>query len=77
MGGDIPLVGTALKAGAKATDLLAKGAKRLDQARDSADKKIDKYSNVSRETISDIEKQNQRQQKMEMAPEASVDDSFA
>jgi len=75
MGGDIPLVGTALKAGAKATDLLAKGAKRLDQARDSADKKLDKYSNVSRETISDIEKQNQRK-KMEMAPEASVDDSF-
>jgi len=76
MGGDIPLVGTALKAGAKATDLLAKGAKRLDNARDNAATKLNKYSDVSRETINDIEKQNQRK-KMEAAPEASVDDGFA
>ena len=76
MGGDIPLVGTALKAGAKATDLLAKGAKRLDSARDNAATKLNKYSDVSRETINDIEKQNQRK-KMEAAPEASVDDGFA
>jgi hypothetical protein len=60
MGGDIPLVGSALKAGSKATDLLAKGAKRLDNARDNASTKLNKYSDVSRETINDIEKQNQR-----------------
>ena len=71
----MPLVGSALKAGAKATDLLAKGAKRLDKARDTADRKLDKYTTVSRETINDIEKQNQRK-KMEMAQEPE-DDGFA
>ena len=76
MGGDVPLVGSALKAGSRATDLLAKGAKRLDNARDKADKKIDKYSQVSRETINDIEKQNQRK-KMTAAEDMNVDDGFA
>lgn len=76
IGGDVPLVGSALKAGSKATDLLAKGAKRLDNARDKADKKIDKYSQVSRETINDIEKQNQRK-KMSAEEAMNPDDGFA
>ena len=76
MGGDVPLVGAALKAGSRATDLLAKGAKRLDNARDKADRKIDKYSQVSRETINDIEKQNQRK-KMTAAEDMNADDGFA
>ena len=76
IGGDIPLVGTALKAGSKATDLLAKGAKRLDSARDKADRKLDKYSQISRETINDIEKQNQRK-KMSAEEAMNPDDGFA
>jgi hypothetical protein len=77
MGGDIPLVGTALKAGAKATDLLAKGAKRLDNARDNAATKLNKYSDVSRETINDIEKQNQRKKIVAEEMQNSPDDGFA
>ena len=77
MGGDIPLVGTALKAGAKATDLLAKGAKRLDNARDNAATKLNKYSTVSKETINDIEKQNQRKKVAAQEMESNPDDGFA
>ena len=77
MGGDIPLVGTALKAGAKATDLLAKGAKRLDSARDNAATKLNKYSDVSRETINDIEKQNQRKKIVAEEMQNNQDDGFA
>jgi ABC-type transporter Mla subunit MlaD len=77
IGGNVPLVGTALKAGAKATDLLAKGAKRLDSARDNAATKLNKYSDVSRETINDIEKQNQRKKIVAEEMQNSPDDGFA
>ena len=77
MGGDIPLVGSALKAGAKATELLAKGAKRLDNSRDNAATKLNKYSDVSRETINDIEKQNQRKKVAAEEMQNNVDDGFA
>jgi len=80
VGGNIPVIGTALKAGSKATDLLAKGAKRLDHARDVADHKINKYADVSRETIGEIEKINSRK-KQEAADLAAasggMDDGFA
>jgi hypothetical protein len=60
IGGNVPVVGSFLKAGAKSSELLAKGAKRLDNVRDKADHKLDKYADVSRSTIADIEKINSR-----------------
>ena len=60
LGGGVPVVGNALKAASKATHQLNVGANKLDNARDTGAKKLDKYSNVSRQTIGDIEKVNQR-----------------
>ena len=76
IGGDIPLVGSALKAGAKATDLLAKGARKLDRARDDAAGKLDKYSNISKGTINDIEKLNMRKKIAAQEMEFNPDDGF-
>ena len=59
-GSDIPIIGKALKIAEKSTRQLAVGAKRLDNARDKADNKLSKYSEVSRNTIGDIEKINAR-----------------
>ena len=69
LGGDLPVVGGILKAGAKASDLLAKGAKRLDEIRDNAAAKLDKYANVSNNTIGNLEKLNIRK-KVEQAEQA-------
>ena len=78
LGGDIPVVGSVLKAGSKATNLLAKGAKRLDNARDNAENKLDKYEQVSKNTITDIEKQNSRKKfDAQQAMDNNVDDNFA
>ena len=78
IGGDVPLVGSALKAGAKATDLLAKGARKLDRVRDDAAGKLGKYSTVSRDTINDIEKLNTRKKIAAQEMESSnPDDGFA
>ena len=59
-GSDIPIIGKALKIAEKSTHQLAVGAKKLDNARDKADMKLNKYSEVSRNTIGDIEKSNSR-----------------
>lgn len=76
-GKDIPVVGSLLGVAGRASHQLSVGAKKLDSARDSASNKLDKYGNVSRSTIGDIEKINQRK-KMEMAIQAQdVDTQFA
>lgn len=59
-GKNIPVLGTALGVAEKASGQLARGAKKLDKIRDNAQQKLDKYSEVSRGTISDIEKMNRR-----------------
>ena len=59
-GGDIPVIGSALKIAQKGTHQLNVGAKKLDNARDTGARKLEKYSDVSRQTIGDIEKVNQR-----------------
>ena len=66
LGGDIPVVGSVLKAGAAASNLLAKGAQRIDEIRDNAAGKLNKYEQVSRDTI---EKINPRK-KLEIAQQA-------
>ena len=76
IGGDVPVVGSLLKAGSKATDLLAKGAKRLDNGRDKASNKLDKYEQASNETINDIEKLNSRKKMMALQAE-DMNDGFA
>lgn len=73
-GGDIPVIGSGLKMAQKGTHQLNIGAKKLDEARDTGAKKLDKYSKISRQTIGDIEKVNQRKKTeiMEaMTPEAN------
>jgi len=55
-GKDIPIIGTGLSIAGKASSQLARGATKLDSVRDTAQKKLDKYSDVSRGTISDLEK---------------------
>jgi hypothetical protein len=79
MGSSVPVVGSVLKAGAKATDLLAKGAKRLDGARDNAAYNLDKYADASRGTISEIEKLNsrKRQAAAEAAAQGDGNDGYA
>ena len=65
-GKDIPIVGSALSLAGKASSQLARGTNKLDDARDKAQNKLDKYAEVSRGTIGDIEKMNRRK-KEEMA----------
>ena len=59
-GKDVPILGSALSLAGKASSQLARGTQKLDQVRDNAQRKLDKYGEVSRGTISDIEKMNQR-----------------
>lgn len=77
LGGDIPVVGNALKVASKATHQLNVGAKKLDQARDTGAKKLNKYSTVSRETIGDIEKMNNRKKEEIMSSLTEPTDNFA
>ena len=65
-GNNVPVLGSALLAGQKAMGGLHTGAVKLDAARDKAAKDLHKYSEVSRDTIGDIEKINQRK-KMQLA----------
>ena len=55
----------------------ARGATKLDQVRDKAQNKLDKYSDVSRGTISDLEKMNQRKREEMVRAGESVDMNFA
>jgi uncharacterized membrane protein (DUF106 family) len=71
--GEIPILGSAVSIAGKASSQLASGTKKLDQVRDNAQKKLDKYSEVSRGTINDIEKMNQRK-KQEMAAQLENSD---
>lgn len=77
LGGNIPIVGNALQVASKGTHQLAVGAKKLDKIRDNADKKLNKYADVSRETISDIEKMNQRKKNEMIRAQESGDVNFA
>ena len=72
-GGNVPIIGDALKLASKGTHQLALGAKKLDQTRDTAERKLNKYADVSRETIGDIEKMNQRK-KLDMIRAQDTDD---
>ena len=76
LGGDVPLVGSLLKTGANATKMLAKGARQLDNTRDTAANKLNKYEEVSKETINDIEKQNQRKRMADIQAN-DMNDGFA
>ena len=76
-GKDIPVIGTGLQLAGKASNQLARGATKLDQVRDNAQRKLDKYSDVSRGTISDLEKMNQRKREEMMRAGESVDMNFA
>ena len=55
-GKDVPVLGTALTLAGKGSSQLARGATKLDQVRDNAQRKLDKYSDVSRDTIGNLEK---------------------
>ena len=59
IGSDVPLVGSALKIGARATKLIHQGANRIDEARDLANAKLQKYDQATRQT-NNIEKMNPR-----------------
>jgi len=73
-GGDIPLIGSALKVAGKATHQMSVGANKLDSSRDLAAKKLDRYKDVSRGTINDIEKVNQRKKdEVAQAQDAGAD----
>ena len=72
-GKDVPILGSALSLAGKASSQLARGTNKLDQARDTAQNKLDKYSEVSRGTIGDIEKMNQRK-KQEMVRASETGD---
>ncbi len=76
-GADIPILGSALSLAGKASSQLASGTKKLDQVRDNAQKKLDKYSEVSRGTINDIEKMNQRKKQEIAAQLENSDFAFA
>jgi hypothetical protein len=71
------LIGTALTLAGKGSSALASGAKKLDQARDQAQRKLDKYSDVSRDTIGNLEKMNQRKREEMARAGESVDMNFA
>jgi hypothetical protein len=76
-GKDIPVIGSALALAGKGSSRLAIGATKLDNVRDTAQKKLDKYSDVSRGTISDLEKMNQRKREEIARAGESVDMNFA
>ena len=76
-GKDIPVIGSALALAGKGSSQLARGATKLDSVRDTAQKKLDKYSDVSRGTISDLEKMNQRKREELARAGESVDMNFA
>ena len=56
--------------------MLSKGANQLDKTRDTASNKLNKYEQVSKETINDIEKQNQRK-RMSGIQANDMNDGFA
>ena len=76
-GGDVPIIGDALRLGARATHQLNVGATKLDQARDTGARKLDKYATVSRNSINDIEKVNQRKKDEILALDNNAEDNFA
>ena len=76
-GKDIPIIGSGLSLAGKASSQLARGATKLDNVRDTAQKKLDKYSDVSRGTISDLEKMNQRKREEMARAGESIDMNFA
>ena len=71
------IVGDALRLASKGTHQLAVGAKKLDQTRDTADRKLNKYSDVSRQTIGDLEKVNSRKKAEIMDSIQAPEDNFA
>lgn len=71
------VVGDALRLASKGTHQLAVGAKKLDKTRDTADRKLNKYSDVSRQTIGDIEKVNSRKKAEMMDSIQAPEDNFA
>jgi hypothetical protein len=75
-GGDIPIIGDALRLGARATHQLNVGATKLDQARDTGARKLDKYATVSRSSINDIEKVNQRKKDDLIAQDNGPEQNF-
>ena len=77
MGGDVPGIGNALKLAAKGTHQLSVGANKLDNARDKGAKKLDKYANVSRKTIGEVEKINSRKKQEIADAQAEANNSGA
>ncbi len=57
IGSDVPLVGSALRIGARTTKLIHHGANRIDDFRDRADAKLQKYDRITRPNL---EKMNGR-----------------